>query len=307
MQRYLLTRLLQSLALLFGVLVIVFFLVRLTGDPASLLISRETASAEQLELMREAMGLNRPLIVQFAEYIGNVLTGDLGYSFRFRQPALDIILEKLPITFFLASLSLVIALSVAVPLGVIGGSSPGGLVDALARLFGLIGQVIPSFWLALMLILWFAVRLRLLPASGLDGPKSFILPAVALSVGGLGQLVRLTRSAVLEIRSEDYIRTARSKGVSRLTIASRHVFRNAAIALISVIGVQFTYALGGSVYIESIFTIPGLGWMLNEAIINRDFILVQSLTIFIASFAIAMNFITDILYAVVDPRIRFGS
>lgn len=305
MQRYLVSRLLQSLALMFGVLVLVFFMVRLTGDPASLMISRDFANAEQLEEMREALGLNRPLYVQFFDYLTNVLSGDLGYSLRFRQPASEVIFNALPITFTLATLSLLIAMAVAIPLGIIGGSSPGSTIDAIARTIGLLGQVTPSFWLALILIWVFAVSLGWLPSFGIDGPRSYILPAFAGSVGAMGGLVRLTRSAVLEIRNEDYIRTARSKGLSRRAIAARHIFRNAAIALISVIGVQFTYALGGSVYIESIFAIPGLGWMLDEAIRNRDFILVQSLTIFIASFAIVLNLITDVLYAIIDPRIRY--
>lgn len=306
MQRYLLSRLLQSVALMFGVLIIVFFMVRLTGDPTSLMIARETATDEQLAEMRQALGLDRPTYIQFFDYIGDVLTGDFGYSLRFRKAALDVILDGLPITFLLASLALVIAIIIAIPLGILGGSSPNTMVDYLTRGVGLIGQATPSFWLALILIWVFAVNLRLFPSFGIDGPLSYVLPAAALSIGGVGQLLRLTRSTVLEIRSEDYIRTARSKGLSGFAIAGRHIFRNAALALISVIGVQFTYALGGSVYIESIFAIPGLGWMLNEAINNRDFILVQSLTIFIASFAIIMNFVTDLLYAVVDPRIRYG-
>ena len=305
MQRYLFTRVLQSIGLMFGVLVIVFMMVRLTGDPASLMVSRDFSNPEQIEEMREAMGLNRPLPVQFIDYIGNVLTGDFGYSLRFRQPALEVILDALPITFLLASLSLVIAMVIGIPLGIIGGSNPNSAVDNIARTIGLMGQVTPSFWLALILIWVFAVSLGWLPSFGIDGPRSFVLPALAGSVGAMGGLVRITRSAVLEIRSEDYIRTARSKGLSRRVIAAKHVFRNAAIALISVIGIQFTYALGGSVYIESIFAIPGLGWMLDEAIRNRDFVLVPSLTIFIASFAIILNLITDILYAIIDPRIRY--
>ncbi|MDT8304430.1 MAG: ABC transporter permease [Anaerolineae bacterium] len=305
MQRYLLSRLLQSLLLMAGVLVIVFFLVRLTGDPASLLINRDYANPEQMAQMRAAFGLDKPTHLQFVDYVGRLLRGDLGYSLRFRGPALDVILSGLPITVLLSSLALLLAVAVAVPLGIVGGTSPNSLVDFVARIIGLLGQVTPSFWLALILIWVFAVNLRWLPSFGIDTPRSYVLPAVALSVGGMGQLARLTRSAVLEIRNEDYIRTARSKGLSPRAIAARHVFRNAALALVSVIGVQFTYALSGSVYIETIFAIPGMGWMLNEAIRNRDFVLVQALTIFIASFAIIMNLITDILYAAIDPRIRY--
>lgn len=305
MQRYLLTRIVESLLLMAGVLVIVFFLVRLTGDPASLLINRDYATPEQMAQMRAAFGLDKPTHLQFVDYIVKLLGGDFGYSLRFRQPALDVILSGLPVTVLLASLALLVAVAVAVPLGIVGGTSPNSLVDIIARLIGLAGQVTPSFWLALILIWVFAVNLRWLPSFGVDSARAYILPALALSVGGMGRLARLARSTVLEIRSEDYIRTARSKGLSPRAIASHHVFRNAALALVSVIGVQFTYALSGSVYIETIFAIPGMGWMLNEAIRNRDFVLVQALTIFIASFAIIMNLVTDILYAVIDPRIRY--
>ena len=305
MQRYLLTRLIQSILLLFGVVVLVFFMVRMTGDAASLLIARDFADPQQLEAMRDALGLNDPLYVQFGNYVTDVLSGEFGYSLRFRQPVIEVILDALPITLLLSAIAMVIALAVSIPLGIAGGYSPNTWIDAVARGVGLIGQVTPSFWLALILIWIFAVNLRLLPSFGIDSPKSFVLPAFALSIGAMGQLTRLTRSTVLEIRSEDYIRTARSKGLSDTAIGMRHIARNASIALVSVIGIQFTYLMAGSVYIESVFAIPGIGWMLNEAIRNRDFVLVQSLTIFIASFAILFNLATDVVYAMLDPRIRY--
>ncbi|MCP5098836.1 MAG: ABC transporter permease [Chloroflexi bacterium] len=307
MQRYLFSKVLQSIALMFGVLVIVFMLVRLTGDPVSLMINRETATQEQIDEMRVALGLDRPLLVQFGSYVTDVLKGDFGYSLRFRSEVSEVIFDAIPITFQLASFALLIAVLVAIPLGILGGTYPNSLVDGLARLVGLFGQAVPSFWLALIFIWIFAVSLGWFPSFGIDGFKSFVLPAIALAVGGMGQLVRLTRSAVLEIRNEDYIRTAKSKGLTAVNIAVRHVFRNAALALISVISIQFTYALAGSIYIESIFAIPGIGWMLNEAISNRDFVLVQSLTLFIASFVIIIQLFTDVLYAIIDPRIRFSS
>lgn len=305
MQRYLLSRLVQSILLLFGVVILVFFMVRMTGDAAALLIARDFADPEQLEAMRDALGLNDPLYVQFANYVRDVASGEFGYSLRFRQPAIEVILDALPITLLLSSIAMVIALAVSIPLGIAGGYSPNTWIDALARGVGLIGQVTPSFWLALILIWIFAVNLRLLPSFGIDGPKSFVLPAFALSIGAMGQLTRLTRSTVLEIRGEDYIRTARSKGLSNAAIGMGHIARNASVALVSVIGIQFTYLMAGSVYIESVFAIPGIGWMLNEAIRNRDFVLVQSLTIFIASFAILLNLATDVVYAMLDPRIRY--
>lgn len=304
MQRYLLNRVLQSVLLMFGVLVIVFGMVRLTGDPASLMVARE-AKVEQVEAFRESMGFNRPLSVQFIDFIGRAFVGDFGQSLRFNQPTIEIVLQRLPVTFRLASLSLMLAIIIAIPLGIVGGANPGSTADGLSRAVGLIGQVTPTYWLALVLILTFSVNWGVLPSFGIDGASSYVLPSVALAVGAMGQLVRLTRSAVLEIRSEDYIRTARSKGLSGPAIAARHIFRNAAIALISVISIQFTYLLGGSVYIESIFAIPGLGSLLDEAIRARDFPLVQTITIFIALFAISLNLLTDVAYALIDPRIRY--
>jgi peptide/nickel transport system permease protein len=213
-------------------------------------------------------------------------------------------MQRLPATFELAVASLIFAVIVAVPLGVIGGMNPGKPVDALVRTVGLAGQTIPTFWLAMLLIIFFAVELRLLPSFGRDSFKSIILPAIALGFGVLGQLVRLTRSAVLEIRSADFVRTAKAKGLRQSLVAARHVLPNVAIPLISVLGIDFTYLLGGSVYIETIFAWPGLGGLLNDAVRDSDFPLVQGITIFISLFAIGIQLLTDILYGWVDPRIR---
>ncbi len=207
----------------------------------------------------------------------------------------------------LAVTSLVLAFVVAVPLGIIGGSNPGSFVDSAGRTVGLLGQATPNFWLALILIIIFAVNLGWFPSFGRDSPTSIVLPAIASSVGPIGGLVRLTRSAVLEIRNEDYIRTARSKGLNRLAIGARHIFRNASLVLLSVVGLQFAFILSGSVYIETIFAWPGIGNLLNAAINARDFPLVQAITLFIATFAIFTNLVVDLLYGVIDPRIRYGN
>lgn len=305
MQRYLMRRIVQSILLMFGVIVLVFFMIRLTGDPARLMVPRD-ASPEQVEAFRETMGFNRPLSVQFFDYLTGILRGDFGDSINFRQPTLELILERLPGTIQLAVAAMILAILVAIPLGILGGTSPGSFVDSIGRAVGLFGQVIPNFWLALILILIFGVELGWFPTFGRDSPTSIVLPAIALGLATMGQLLRLTRSAVLEIRNEDYMRTARSKGLSGSKIAVRHVSRNASLALISVIGVAFTYLLGGSVYIETIFAWPGLGNLLDQAIRARDFPLVQSIAIFIAGFAILMSLATDIMYGVVDPRIRHG-
>ncbi len=303
MRKFLLQRLIQSIVLLFGVVIIVFFLVRLTGDPASLMVARNADTA-QIQEVREAFGFDRPLIVQLGDYLGGIATGDLGISFRFRAPTNELILERLPETLQLAVAAIGIAVVVAIPLGILGGTNPGKPVDTAARLVGIAGQATPNFWLIMLLIIYFSVKLQWFPTFGTGTWRHLVLPAFALSVGAMGQFVRLTRSAVLEIRNEDYIRTARSKGLSRYTIASKHVARNASLALISVVGVQFTYAMAGSIYIEQIYARPGLGNLLNEAVRARDFPLVQAITIVLAAFAIGMNFLTDVAYSIADPRIR---
>lgn len=305
MQRYLLSRVIQSILLLIGVLIVVFLMVRLTGDPVSLMVPKE-APAEQKEAFRKAMGFDRPLYVQFFDYAFGVLQGDFGDSLHFRQPASELILERLPATVQLATAALIFAVLLAIPIGIVGGANPGSTIDSVGRTLGLVGQTIPNFVLALIFILVFAVGLGWFPSFGRDKTISVVLPAIALGVGSMGQLVRLTRSAVLEIRNEDYIRTARSKGLSQSAIAARHVFRNASIALISVISVQYGYLLGGSIYIETIFSWPGLGNLLQQAIAGRDFPLVQAIAFFIALFVVVLNLLTDVAYSLIDPRIRYG-
>lgn len=301
MLAFLVHRLLQSIALIIGVLLLVFFTVRLTGDPVGLMVARN-ATPEQREAFRVAHGFDRPLSEQFLAWFGNALRGDLGKSLRLHLPNHELIMQRLPATMELALAALLLALIVALPLGIISGVFPGSPLDLLARAIGLAGQTIPSFWLAMILILVFAVNARLLPSFGRDSAQHLILPAVALSVASMGQMVRLLRSAVLEITQESYIRTARAKGVREVVITLRHVTPNALIPLVSVVGVNFTYMLGGSVYIETIFAWPGLGTLLNDAISDSDFPLVQAITIFIATFAISINLITDLIYDLLDPR-----
>jgi peptide/nickel transport system permease protein len=305
MQRYLLSRLGQSVLILFGVLVLVFFMLRATGDPVALMIGRE-ATQEQVEAFREARGFNRPIYVQFFEFAFNAIQLDFGDSLHYKLPALPLILERLPSTVWLAGVSLLMSIVVGIPLGLIGGFNPGSIWDSLARLVGLLGQTVPNFWLALILIIVFAVNLGWFPSFGRDQASSVILPAFALSVFSMGQIVRLTRSAVLEIRSEDYIRTANSKGLSNSVIYLRHILRNAAIPLVSVLGVQFGYLLSGSIYIETIFSWPGLGRLLADSIGVRDFTMVQAIAFFTSLVVVALNLLTDVVYALLDPRIRYS-
>lgn len=314
MQRYILSRLVQCILILFGVLCIVFFMLQLSGDPVSLMVSRNT-SPEQLERLREEMGYNRPMIVQFAEFATDAIRGDFGISIRHKQPAMKLILDRLPATVELATVALLISMIIGITLGLLGGSNPGSIWDTIARGAGLIGQTIPNFWLALILIILFAVNLGWFPTFGRDTwnllglrlpTRSVILPAFSLGLFTMGQLVRFTRSAVMEIRNEDYIRTAYSKGIRDNRIYVKHILRNASIPLISIIGVQFGYLLSGSIYIETIFSWPGLGNLLAEAIGNRDFALVQAIAFFTSVVVVTLNLLTDIAYGLADPRIRYG-
>lgn len=305
MQRYFLSKLGQSVLLIFGVLLLVFTMVRVTGDPATLMMSRE-ASPEDLEEFRERMGFNDPVFVQFGRFMSGAVVGDFGDSLHFKTPAMPMVLERLPATLQLALTALILAVVVGLPLGLVGGFNPGSFIDNIARLLALLGQSVPNFWLALMMILYFAVQLRWFPSFGRDEWKSVIMPAFVLGLPVMGQIVRLTRSSVLEIRGEDFIRTAHSKGLENRTIYSKHVFRNVAIPLVSVIGIQFGYLLGGSIYIEAIFAWPGMGQLLEQSIGWRDFPLVQAIAVFTAVVVLGLNLLTDMTYAVIDPRIRYG-
>jgi ABC-type dipeptide/oligopeptide/nickel transport system permease component len=305
MQRHFLSRLIQSVLLLFGVLLLVFLMVRMTGDPARLMMSRQ-ASTEEIESFREAMGFNRPILVQFWDFFTGAIVGDFGKSLHFKTPALKMVLERLPATLQLASVALLYAMLIAIPLGLIGGFNPGSLADSFGRLVALSGQSIPNFWLALMLIFFFAVRLGWLPSFGRDEWKSVIMPAFVLGLPTMGRIVRLTRSSVLEIRAEDFIRTAYSKGLDPRVIYVKHVLRNVLIPLVSMIGVSFGYMLGGSIYIEAIFAWPGIGQLIEQAIGWRDFPLVQAIAVFVSVIVITLNLLTDMAYVIIDPRIRYG-
>ncbi len=311
--RYLLSKLAYSAALLLGVLFLVFMLLHITGDPVSLMVSRHATPAE-IEALREELGFNRPVLVQFGDFLSNAFRGDFGNSFRYRQPAMDLVLQRIPATIELASVALLMAILMGVTIGILGGSNPNTILDSLARGIGLLGQTIPTFWLGLILIIIFSLNLGWFPSFGRETftflgltlpDKSIILPAFALSLFTTGQLARFTRSAVMEVMNEDYVTTAKSKGLKKRRIYFKYILKNSAIPLISIIGVQFSYLLSGSIYIETIFSWPGLGNLLAEAVSTRDFFLVQATAFFTSLVVIGLQFFTDLVYALVDPRIRY--
>jgi ABC-type dipeptide/oligopeptide/nickel transport system permease component len=304
MQRYIIKSFARSILVLIGSLILVFMMVRITGDPARLMLPRE-APPETVEAFKEKMGFNRPLIVQFFDFFSHAIVGDFGYSLHYRLPVMRLVLERLPPTLELGLFGMTIAVVVAIPLGIIGGLKPGTLWDFIARSVGLFGQITPSYWLGMIMIVIFAVELGLLPSMGRTGWKSMIMPAFVLSIGSMGWMVRLTRSSVLEVRGEDYIRTAYSKGLSTKLIYYRHVFRVATLPLISILGISLGSMLGGSFYIETVFAYPGLGRLVVEAISGRDYPLVQGITFLFSVVVVILNLLTDIAYAFIDPRIRY--
>ncbi|MEZ4656739.1 MAG: ABC transporter permease [Caldilineaceae bacterium] len=303
MQRYLLSIFGQAILVLLGVFILVFLMVRLTGDPTSVMLSRE-ASAEQRAEFRERMGFNRPLPVQFVDFVTKAVRGDFGNSLHYRLPALGLVIERLPASLELAFIGLFMAVIIAVPLGLAGGTRPGSIPDVIGRTIGLLGQTMPAYWLALVMIIVFAVKFGWLPTSGRSGWDSVLMPAFTLALPTMGRLVRLTRSSVMEIMGDDYIRTARQRAFQPDHFLSSRAAQRA-IALISVVGVQFSYMLGGSVLIENVFSWPGLGKLAYESISNRDFPLVQAIAIFSSVVVIAVNLLVDLAYPLFDPRIGY--
>ena len=315
MTKYLVGRIGQSLLLVLGVMVIVFSMLRVSGDPTNLLVPRE-ATQEQREAAREAHGLNRTVAEQFVDFVGDSARLDFGSSLRYKIPVREVIFDRLPATIELGVVAMAFAVAVGVPLGVLAGVKAGGRWDGAARGFGLLGQTIPNFWLSLVFIVVFAVKLGWLPSFGRSTmsmwfftipDKSIILPAVALGLFPMAQFLRFTRSSVLEIVNEEYVRIARSKGLRAPVIYIRYILRNALIPLISVMSLQIGALLGGSLYIEAVFAWPGAGGLLAEAVSNRDFQLVQGIAFFGALIVILFSLLSDVLYTVADPRIRVGT
>ncbi len=315
MTRYILGRVGQSALMVLGVLVLVFMMLRISGDPTNLLVPRE-ATEEQREAAREIYGFDRPLPVQFGDFATDAAQLDFGDSLRYKTPVREVIFDRLPATIELALAAMFFAVIVGVPLGVLAGVKAGSRWDGMSRGIGLLGQTIPNFWLALVFIIVFAVELRWLPSFGRSTmqlgfwevpDKSIILPAVALGLFPMAQLLRFTRSSVLEIVNEDFVRIARSKGLRPARIYLRYILRNALIPLISVMSLQIGALIGGSLYIEAVFAWPGAGGLLAEAVSNRDFQLVQGIAFFGALIVIVFSLLADILYTIADPRIRVGA
>jgi peptide/nickel transport system permease protein len=303
MWRVVVRRLVQAAAAMLVVLLVVFACLLATGDPVEMLLPPEATEADRAQL-RRAYGLDRPLLYQFGAFVWRAARGDFGRSFFSDRPAVALVLERLPASAELAVVSTAIAVLIGVPLGVLAAVRRATLVDQLVIALALLGQSVASFWLALILILAFAVTLPWLPVSGREGWTSLVLPAVALSFWLLALLARLTRSEMLGVLDQDYIRTARAKGVGTGALLFRHALKNALIPLVTVTGVSLGWQLGGAVVIETVFAWPGLGTALLEAVLRRDYPVVLAGVAVLSAVFVGLNLLVDLLYVWIDPRIR---
>jgi ABC-type dipeptide/oligopeptide/nickel transport system permease component len=305
MRTYVLRRLAQSALTLLGVSVLVFVILRvLPGDPARMLLPDGAPESAVAELNRQ-LGLREPFVVQYGLFLGSVARGDFGQSFQYRAPALRVVLERLPATVHLTLAALLITIAAGVPLGIFTAVRRGTRYDVAGTIVAVLGQSLPNFWLGIMLILLFGVALRWLPTSGFASWTSLVLPAVTLAAFPTALVARLTRSSMLEILNRDYIRTGRAKGLAERSVVFRHALRNAAIPVLTVIGLQIGALLGGAVITESIFAWPGMGKLIVDAIFFRDFPVVQTVLILSATVFVVINLAVDLLYTVIDPRIRY--
>lgn len=306
MSKYLAGRLLQTVPTVFLVTVAVFLMLHLTpGDPAEVFLGDKRSSPELLEKVRADMGLNRPLHVQYLSYMGNALRGDLGRSLQTNVPVMEQILNRLPWTIELAAAALMIAAFIGISIGIVAALYHNTVIDTLAMALALVGISMPVYWSSLLLILLFAVQLRVLPAIGQGGIERLILPAAALALVSAGSLARIVRSSMLEVLNQDFVLTARSKGISERLVVIRHVLRNALIPVVTILGLMLGNMLSGAVITETIFARLGIGQKYVEAVLQKDFTMVQGTTLFIALMYVFVNIVVDIVYAFIDPRIRY--
>jgi ABC-type dipeptide/oligopeptide/nickel transport system permease component len=290
---------------LFGVATLVFSLIHLIpGDPARAMLG-DAASQEDVDALRERLGLNRPLAEQYGAFLGGIVRGDLGTSMRTGQPVVSQIVERMPATIELAAAAMFVAIGVAIPLGIIAAVWRGTVIDHAATTLALTGISIPNFWLGPLLAIVFAIELGWLPVSGRGTMAHLVLPAISLGAALAAILARMTRATLLEELREPYVRAARARGASRVRAVLRHAFRNSLIPVVTLVGLQFGAVLTGAVITETVFSWPGVGRLLVQSIGFRDYPLVQGCILLIAVTYVAMNLITDLLYGVVDPRIRY--
>lgn len=303
---YIVRRLLHTILVIFVISLIIFFSIRLTGDPVSVMFSAGEPSKEAIEAVRENLGLNEPLPVQYGLFLKGLLTFDFGESFRSGMPVATLIFERMWATLALALGGMVVAVLIAFPVGILSAVKRGSGIDFFGRIFSLIGISFPNFWLGIMLILIFAVYLQWLPASGFESFRHLILPSITLGLILSGILARLVRSSMLEVLNQQYISTARSKGISDWSVIIKHGFRNALLPTVTFLGLQFGSLLGGTVIVEQVFSWPGIGTLIVDAINQRDYPVIQGGVIFLALIMVFVNLVVDLSYTLIDPRIKTG-
>ncbi|MGQ9584433.1 MAG: ABC transporter permease [Anaerolineae bacterium] len=306
--QYVIRRLLQTFIVIFGVSVFSFGLMFLTGDPAEVLLGEGAnyMTQEQIEAYRHLKGFDRPWYIQYLDFASKAIQGDFGQSFRYHQPALQVVMQRFPATLQLAAVALAISVVIGIPAGVLSATRPNTGVDYLSTLVALIGQSVPSFWLGIMLMLILGVWLRLLPISGRGDWRNLLMPGFTLAAFSLARNMRLTRSSLLDVIQQDYVRTARAKGLPESRVIYLHALRNALLPVVTAVGLQLGFLLGGSVIIETVFAWPGVGRLIIDAIYNKDFPLVQAGVTLLATAFTLVNLGVDLLYSWIDPRIRYG-
>ncbi|WP_163273032.1 ABC transporter permease [Chelativorans alearense] len=317
MTAYLAKRLAIGLATLFVASLVVFFVLEiLPGDPARIMLGMN-ASPEALTALRTEMGLDRPLALRYLDWLTGMATGDFGRSYTYSSPVIELVAERVAVSLPLAVMALSLSTAIAIPVGIFAAARRGRLSDTLAMGAAQVGVAIPNFWFAMLLVYVFAVGFRLLPAGGFpgwgegwgglwQGFKALLLPAVSLALPQAAILARVTRSAMLEVLGEDYIRTARAKGLPRRAVLWRHALRNALIPVLTILGLQFAFLLAGTIIIENVFYLPGLGRLIFQAISQRDLIVVEGVVMLLVASIILVNLLVDVCYAVADPRLRTG-
>ena len=304
MPRYVVERLAQAVVTIWIVTVVVFVLARLSGDPINLLVSPEATQAE-LEIVRRDYGLDKSWMEQYVLFTKGILRGEFGDSLRFKEPALPLVLERLPATLRLAFAGMSITLVLGLSIGTLSGLRESGVADRVGKFTAMVGQSVPAFWLGIMLILVFGVELGWLPTSGYGGLKHMILPAITLAHFSTAALIRLTRSAVLDVASSDYVRLARLRGLAPIRVVTHHILRNAAIPIVTMASIQFVGMLTGAIVTETIFAWPGMGRLMIDSVSARDFPVVQAGVVLIAVVFVLSNLFVDLLYGVLDPRISY--
>jgi ABC-type dipeptide/oligopeptide/nickel transport system permease component len=310
MNTYVIRRCLQSLIVFAAILVIVFLMLQITGDPAAVLMPLD-ASEEDLQAFRQEMGFDKPLSIQFGRFLfggpktDGVIRGDFGFSYRHEIPALALVLEHFPNTALLAVTAVVIAMLIAVPAGVLSAVFRNSWIDYVCSVGAMLGQSMPNFWLGLLLILLFAVHLRWLPTSGFEAWYYIILPAFTAGLYATARIMRMVRSQMLEVLSMDYVRTARSKGIAEWVVVFRHALKNAAIPVVTLVGLELGILLGGTVVTEAVFGWPGVGYLVVDAISNQDYPVVQAAVALLAFVFVGVNLAVDVLYGWLDPRISY--